>query len=97
MLSLSQTYQRFKGAYIQDAKVEQLELKTFTAEIIRYQLSGDNGIVTGVERPGTLALWQADCGLSTGKCNFALFDELNQHQADSVFEAVLASFRLIAH
>ena len=87
-LSFSETYNKFKAGFTENAEINTETINNISMEIIKYSAIADNGIYTIYDETGTLALWQKD---SKG---FTLVDEGNKHQEDGTFDEILESIEL---
>jgi hypothetical protein len=87
MLTFEETYQRFREAFIEDARISSQMINGIQVEVIQYKSSKSNGLYRLTASQGTIALWQRE---SRG---WALVDEGNQYQENQLFERILASFK----
>jgi hypothetical protein len=86
-LTFSETYERFREAFIEDALISPKTINGIQIEVIQYRSSKSNGIYVLAASQGTVALWRRE---STG---WALVDEENQYQENQLFDRILASFK----
>lgn len=96
-LSFEETYRRFDDSFLENEtglNPVPKDLYGKLMSVTSYATSDpiENGIYTLAALEGTLASWRNDAKGNPLSVGFALLDEGNRHQEDSVFNDILATF-----